>query len=1769
MLFAMAIYLMVFSLNAQEVFQLKEVNQLINNELSEKILNYEIAEFDSKILFDYRQRFENELSFELKTGAKKPLSFSLQAKDMRSDGYLLQVSENGQLKSIKQNKTAVFQGELVGQDYGSAIFTIDENFIMGFWQENETVYYLEPLWRLVPTAPHNQYVIYKEKDAVIPADFCGVSDETIAAKRKEQKQQPASEKLIGQCLVVEMALAADFEMFQAFGSIASVENFMFGTLASVQTNYDDEFDDELRFEVVTTLVATSNASDPWTNSNDAGTLLDDFTFWGNDGGFGGVSFDIAGIWTDRNFNGGTVGVAWLGSICTGLRYHALERFTNNAVALRVLWAHEIGHNFDADHDDSDGFIMSPFVNSSVTWSSFSQNRINAFVPSRGCLAANCDGGGGGGAPTADFSFSDPSGCAPLEVSFSDESFGSPEIWEWTFDGGDPSFSTVQNPSVTYNTPGIFDVSLFVSNDDGSNTHEEIGIITVLEFPAADFTADITGFDVDFFNLSTGGDFYDWDFGDGNFSIDETPFYTYDEPGEYDVILTVTNDCGESSFLVTVIIESTLFASFEASPTTGCAPLEVEFDDTSDGNPVSWEWFFSGGDPVTSSSSNPFVSYAEAGTYDVNFIVGNNNETETLNMEGFITVLPNPIADFSVSINDGDHTPTITNNSTNTDTYNWNFGDDQTSTDANPFHTYETAGEYTIVLTVSNSCGTDEVSHVITIIDPINPSFSISNAEGCTPHTVSFEASPQEEGLTYAWVFEGASPETATTPNPTVIYEEVGSFDVRLVITNAAGLGTEIQENAIVVNPLPQAAFTLSNTLGSGLTTFSDQSSNAATALWNFGDESTSTVLNPSHSYENEGTYTVTLTVNNECGTDTETMEITIVFVPEPSINISAPMTCVPLPVTYQAGPVVEGNTYLWSFPGGEPTTSIAINPSVVYNIPGTYDATLTVTNIAGDATMTVENIVVVNNNPEATFNVDNDSEDGMVSFFNESTNAATYLWDFGDESASTVQSPSHVYASEGTFIATLTATNECGTDITTMEVVIVFIPEPSIEISILTTCTSQAVTYQASPVGEGNTYLWSFPNGTPATSTEASPSVVYNNAGTYDASLTVTNVVGSASVTSQNIIVVNSEPQASFSTTNTLGDGLVSFSNQSINGDSWQWNFGDETLFGDENPTHNYTESGTYTVKLTATNECGSHEFTTDVTILFAPVASIATSIIEGCVPLQVDFQAIPLDEGNTYEWSFSGGSPSLSNNANESVLFGEAGNHTAILTVTNAAGSSTVTQVVTIFPMPTADFTVEVNGLTASFTNTSDNAITYSWNIAGTNINEEHPSFTFPDVGTYDVILTAENDCGTDDFLATITIEGQIPEISFTVGNNEGCGLLEASFTSEIQNADEFVWTFLGGNPATSNDINPSVTYNEPGVYTVTLTATNAFGTNAFSLQDIVIVNEETVAEFNFFLDGATAQFQNNSIAANNVIWLFSNGSTNVTEMPSFTFPGNGVYEVILTAEGLCNTDTTTQTITVDGNLPVIEIVTDKEVGCLPFTVSFTDVSTEEPTSRQWAFTGGDPVTSNDQNVVVTYSAVGSYDVSLIVANEFGSTQQNWENLISVIDVPEIPDFTINTLDDMSGELVVLSPNATYNYTWNLGNGETATGENAAYSYDEEGIYTITLTAMNECGETSATQELMVIINSINTPVWARKIALFPNPSQGLVKLEAQGWTASGEMGLNLLNVLGQKIEQQQLQALNGQWSYSFDWRHLPAGTYMLQLNWGAEIWSQKMIKL
>lgn len=319
-------------------------------------------------------------------------------------------------------------------------------------------------------------------------------------------------------------------------------------------------------------------------------------------------------------------------------------------------------------------------------------------------------------------------------------------------------------------------------------------------------------------------------------------------------------------------ETSQYPLFSSSATTGCLPFTVQFMDNSD-TTYLWNWTFEGGIPATSTEQNPVVVYDTPGTYDVSLtVITQTNSTFTINRPNFVTVGAAPTAGFTQVL--AGNSVTFTNTSIAGNTYTWDFGDGNTSTASNPSHTYSSVGDYTVLLTVNNSCGSDTYTSTVTVlVVPPTASFSPSGTSGCVPYTVNFSSAPVGNPDTYNWSFPGGTPATSTNPNPTVVYNSAGTYSVQLTVSNAAGSNTATLNQGITVGAAPTALFSFG--VNQFEVSFLNNSAGATSYVWNFGDGQTSTATSPTHNYAANGQYEVTLEAVNDCGFTVSTQTVNI------------------------------------------------------------------------------------------------------------------------------------------------------------------------------------------------------------------------------------------------------------------------------------------------------------------------------------------------------------------------------------------------------------------------------------------------------------------------------------------------------------------------------------------------------------------------------------------------------------------------------------------------------------------------------------------------------------------------------------------------------------------------------------------------------------------------------------------------------------------------------------------------------------------------------
>jgi len=307
-----------------------------------------------------------------------------------------------------------------------------------------------------------------------------------------------------------------------------------------------------------------------------------------------------------------------------------------------------------------------------------------------------------------------------------------------------------------------------------------------------------------------------------------------------------------------------------------------------------------------------------------------------------------------------------------------------------------------------------------------------------------------------------------------------------------------------------------------------------------------------------------------------------------------------------------------------------------------------------------------------------------VTFTDLSTgNPTAWEWDFGDGASSSERSPAHVYASSGTFTVVLTATKAGLSDTVTKAnyITVTLLAAPVAEFSGSPTTGSAPLTVSFEDLSTNFPTSWEWVFGDGGTSTEQNPSHEYVGGGSYTVSLTATNPGGSDIETKVGYITVVAPvvPVADFTGSPTSGPLplTVHFTDSSANyPNAWGWDFGDGYTSDQQNPPHQYTISGEYTVSLTAVNAAGSDTETklNYVTVLPPlPIAGFAATPTSGTVPLTVDFTDLSTKDPVSWEWTFGDGGTSTGKSPMHE--YQTAGRYTVSLTATNASGSDSETK--------------------------------------------------------------------------------------------------------------------------------------------------------------------------------------------------------------------------------------------------------------------------------------------------------------------------------------------------------------------------------------------------------------------------------------------------------------------------------------------------------------
>jgi PKD repeat protein len=1217
-------------------------------------------------------------------------------------------------------------------------------------------------------------------------------------------------------------------------------------------------------------------------------------------------------------------------------------------------------------------------------------------------------------------------------------------------------------------------------------------------PVASFTADHTSgcspLSIQFTSTSTGAVSYFWDLGNGNSSTLANPSNLYTTPGYYTITLTAYDANGNSNvatYTNYIRVDGRPTAEFHANTTSACPDNNLfSFTNTSSGGATTYLWDF--GDGNTSNDVNPLHSYTYSGIFTVTLIAINGNGCQDdYILNQYITIYPKPNPSFTVSDSIDCDPTTVFNFSSsgsNANSWEWNFGDLTTSNVSNPAHTFPGPGHYTVSLIVTNNNGCKDTSDSPTkIIVGFNngATFSEDITSGCTPMTVQFY-SPNLDWASCQWSFGDGT--TSTAPSPAHIYQTGGTYSVSLMVYSTYGCAdTVYKNNLIVAGTTPTVGFSNSNPAGCAPfdIQFMNTSANFDSCLWIFGDGSTSSLVNPTHTYNEGGTYSVKLLCygSNGCINDITKNNLVSITRPKAVFNATHRIGCPPLQssftATSQSGPL----TYTWLF--GDGTVSAQQNPVHNYTTSGNFDVSLAITDANGCRdTITKSNFIQTVNT--ATNYIPPPVTVGCApvttQFTDATTGSTSWHWDFGDGSVSTLQNPSHTYTNIGTHVVTLTTSISGGTCLQTIPNFSTFQVNGGYAgfTHSDSPCPPYISTFTDTSLN-ASSWFWDFGDGT--TDTTQNPVHQYIHPGYHSVSLHITTADGCSYTTVQNNIVYFEPFGAHFYgiALDSVFPSRVQFYANSVGATSWQWDFDDGSQSNLEDPLHTFQTLRPYNVHLTISNATCTLTYNPPPYFFGAPDSSqvdlghgAILNVQRGCAPLNILFTN-KVHNAVRWHWDFGDGDTSNIEFPNHKYIL--PGIYSVSLTTWDTSNAQSVLQMDSIAEVrgPLAGFSVAQNVTCASteviITDTSTNAVKWNWDFGDGTIDTIQNPLHLYGANRPNFIITQTV---TDTFGCTASVSASIFSdfvSPLVASENEVCDKDTIYFFTSLQNFATYHWDF--GDGQTSNSTNPFHIYQNPGSYNVSLTITDFNGCiNTFFINPAVKVNMPVAAfTTNSPLQGCdflNVQFTNTSLNADSYQWTFGDGNSTSIINPSHFYNRVGVYDVTLIAyKGSCsNTVNYPQYLRVDSAHAGFTFSSDKI--CPPITTTFTDQSANA-VSWRWFFGDGD--TSKLQSQVHVYIEPPVYLPGMIMTDIHGCSDtvvtgffpNIHSGFITTADSGCFP-FTVQFLSNSSG--------LTSEWYWDFGDGTTSTQPNPVHTYNIPGTYDITLitaspTLTTDCADT------------------------------------------------------------------------------------------------------
>ncbi|WP_298732096.1 PKD domain-containing protein [uncultured Chitinophaga sp.] len=1006
-------------------------------------------------------------------------------------------------------------------------------------------------------------------------------------------------------------------------------------------------------------------------------------------------------------------------------------------------------------------------------------------------------------PTVTFFVDTPRGCVPFSSNFIPTVVSIDPVVGYNWNFGDGTTSNLERPSHTWTTQGDFTVTLEIVTQSGC-TATATAVIEAGFRSVVDFEVDKTrGCQPDIFHFINRsvppGDEWLWQFPqDGSTETAENPAHQFNQIGQHDVILTVFNNGCPSTLVKPMLIEIyPPVARFTVLP--DCVnKYDRQFNDQSDfGASVSRSWLWDFGDGNTSTLQSPLHTYAAAGTYTVRLTVDNGSCTSTTTQQVLIIDEKVAIAPTAPAVCAGNAIGfTITNADTIHNNlirfYRWDFGDGTVQTiDAADFdpdavynHTYNTPGNFNVVVTIEDLNGCQTVSNTVAVtINGITANFTFTGNCRETPFTftdASVPAFPTTVITSWIWNFgDGSQPDTLTTqpvgyPHT---FPNMTGYPVRLTVTDQFGCTSSVTRNVNVnvVNAsivVPQQEACLQKAFG-----FSNNSiGNNLTFDWSFGDGGVSTEAAPQHTYTAPGVYTIKLTVTDSDGCMASQEALHFITVRNPQAAFTVPDDIAPCPPVLV--PFTNGSSdydeVAWQF--GDGSTSPLESPSHAYSRPGTYTVTLTVSTAGGCAVDTTMDIFIDGPDGRQSATPTKGCMPLHISMSATSTNAVKYIWDFDDGHLVTTTTPTtdYTYPKEGIYYPRVILEDAKGCQVPALgnDTIVADKVTARFTMDNAAACDSGFIYFMDNSssvtldqLGEAMTYQWDFgvPGRTDDIATGRNPRFFYTQTGVYQVHLLVTSSLGCTDTITLPA-VVSPQPEAEILPLTPLCAGgevqLQGRERKQLAGTQWHWRVGQDLYDVTTPPALTFETPGDIPVVLTISNGDGTCPDTAGSTIQVRPYPLLDPTpkqavVCEGS-PLQLQAN---VDAGTQVTWT----DYNISDPRSTTPEITPDRDTTYHVIAQNAFGCMREADIsITVsrrFEVNTTDVSI-CHGNKVQLN--AGGAVTYRW-IPETGLNRadiNNPIAGPENTTTYQVIGYGNDACFTDTAIAVVTVHPS-PEIN------------------------------------------------------------------------------------------------------------------------------------------------------------------------------------------------------------------------------------------------------------------------------------------------------------------------------------------------------------------------------------------------------------------------